>query len=105
MKKKIEIEKFNERNFGLWKMKMKVILNKENCLEAIGERRENVEDRKWEQMDEDVVSSLYLVVVDNILSNILKLQLRNFFWDTLTKLYETKSLHNKIFLKKRLYTL
>ena len=84
---------------------MKVILKKENCLEAIGERRENVEDRKWEQMDEDVVSSLYLVVVDNILSNILKLQLRNFFWDNLTKLYETKSLHNKIFLKKRLYTL
>ena len=55
---------------------MKVILKKENCLEAIGERRENIEDRKWEQIDEDVVSSLYLVVADNILSNILKLQLR-----------------------------
>jgi tyrosine-protein phosphatase YwqE len=26
-------------------------------------------------------------------------------WDTLTKLYEFKSLHNKIFLKRRLYTL
>jgi hypothetical protein len=26
-------------------------------------------------------------------------------WDTLTKLYESKFLHNKIFLKRRLYTL
>ena len=30
----------------------KVILRKENYLEAIGEKSENVEGRKWVQMDE-----------------------------------------------------
>ena len=46
MMTKFEIKKFNGGNFGLWKMKMKNILMKENCLETIGETLENVEDRK-----------------------------------------------------------
>ena len=69
---------------------------KKYFLEAICDRLENVEDKKWEQMDEDIVSSLHLVVVDNILSNISELQLIKEIWDTLTKLYEVKSLHKKI---------
>ena len=77
---KFEIEKFNGNNFGLWKMKMNAILRKENCLEAIGENLKNVE-------------------------NISKLQLTKEICDTLTKLYEAKLLHNKIFLKRKLYTL
>ena len=67
---KFEIEKFNGSNFRLWKMKMKGILRKENCLEAIGERPENVEDKKWEQMDGDVIVSIYLAIAYNILSSI-----------------------------------
>ena len=46
MMTKFEIEKFNGSNFGLWKMKMKAILRKENYLEAIGERPKNDEDKK-----------------------------------------------------------
>ena len=80
MVEKFEIKKFNGNNFGLWKMKMKVVLRKENCLEAIGENLKNVE-------------------------NISKLQLTKEICDTLTKLYEAKLLHNKIFLKRKLYTL
>ena len=67
---KFEIEKFNGSNFRLWKMKMKGILRKENCLEAIGEIPENVEDKKWEQMDGDVIVSIYLAIAYNILSSI-----------------------------------
>ena len=70
---KFEIEKFNGSNFRLWKMKMKANLRKKSCLEAIGERPKNVEDKKWEQMDGDTITSLHLAVVDNILSNILEL--------------------------------
>ena len=46
MAMKFEIEKFNGSNFRLWKMKMKVILRKENYLEAIEERLENVEGKR-----------------------------------------------------------
>ena len=56
-------------------------------------------------MDGDVIASLHLAVADNILSSILKLQSAKEIWDTFTKLYEAKSLYNKIFLKRKLYTL
>ena len=46
MAMKFEIEKFNGSNFRLWKMKMKVILRKENYLETIEERLENVEGKR-----------------------------------------------------------
>ena len=67
---KFEIEKFNVSVCRLWKMKMKAILRKENCLEAIGEIPENVEDKKWEQMDGDVIVRMYLAVAYNILLSI-----------------------------------
>ena len=46
MAMKFEIEKFNGSNFRLSKMKMKVILRKENYLETIEERLENVEGKR-----------------------------------------------------------
>ena len=46
MAMKFEVEKFNGSNFRLWKMKMKVILRKENYLETIEERLENVEGKR-----------------------------------------------------------
>jgi hypothetical protein len=40
-----------------------------------------------------------------VLSSVAEKKRAKEIWDTLTKLYEFKSLHNKIFLKWRLYTL
>ncbi|GJS99977.1 hypothetical protein Tco_0821147, partial [Tanacetum coccineum] len=49
MAAKFEIEKFNGNNFSLWKLKMKVILRKDKCLAAIGERPAEVtDDNKWD---------------------------------------------------------
>ena len=56
-------------------------------------------------MDGNVIAILYLAITDNILSSILKLQSAKEIWDTFTNLYEAKSLHNKIFLKSKLYAL
>ncbi|KAJ0039871.1 hypothetical protein Pint_26812 [Pistacia integerrima] len=79
MSTKFKIEKFNEVNFSLWKLRIKAILRKDNCLATIGGVKPvGVTDNKWKEMD------------DNAMSNLL---------------YEVKSLHNKIFLKRRLYTI
>ena len=76
---------------------MKIILRKENWLQAIGERLENGEDKKWEQMGENAISNLHLAVIDNILSNILELLSTKKNLGYFENLYEAKSLHNKIF--------
>lgn len=41
---KYKIEKFNGNNFSSWKMKMKTILKKNNCLTAIGEMPRDITD-------------------------------------------------------------
>ena len=48
---------------------------------------------------------IHLALTDEVLSSVAEKKTAKEIWETLTKLYESKSLHNKIFLKRRLYTL
>ena len=106
MAAKFEIGKFNGRNFSLWKLKIKAILTKDSYLAAISERPTTfTDDNKWNEMDENAIANLYLALADEILSSIEEKKTTKEIWDHLTKLYEAKSLHNKIFLKRKFYTL
>ncbi|KAH9781907.1 retrovirus-related pol polyprotein from transposon TNT 1-94-like protein [Citrus sinensis] len=86
-------------------MKMKAVLRKNNCLAAIGERPMEITDDKWNEIDGNAISDLHLALADGVLSSVAEKNTAKEIWDTLTKLYEAKSLHNKIFLKRKLYTL
>ncbi|KAH9673800.1 hypothetical protein KPL70_018239 [Citrus sinensis] len=85
-------------------MKMKAVLRKNNCLAAIGERPIEITDDKWNEVDGNAISDLHLTLADGVLSSVAEKNTAKEIWDTLTKLYEAKSLHNKIFLKRKLYT-
>ena len=69
MATKYGIEKFNGNNFSLWKMKMKVVLRKNNCLAAIGERPMEITDDKWNEIDGNAISDLYLALANRVLSS------------------------------------
>ncbi|GAA0185588.1 hypothetical protein LIER_32876 [Lithospermum erythrorhizon] len=56
-------------------------------------------------MDGNAIANIHLALTDKILSSIEEKKSAKEIWDHLTKLYEAKSLHNKIFLKRKLYTL
>ncbi|KAE8686521.1 Protein STRUBBELIG-RECEPTOR FAMILY 1 [Hibiscus syriacus] len=106
MTTKFDIEKFNGRNFSLWKLKMKAILRKDGCLAAINERPVDfTDDNKWNEMDGNAMANFHLALTDEVLSSIEEKKTAKEIWDHLTKLYEATSLHNKIFLKRKLYTL
>ena len=105
MAAKFEIQKFNGSNFSLWKMKIKAVLRKDNCLAAIDKRPKGITNAKWEETDGNVVANLHLALADEVLSSIAEKKSAKEIWDMLTKLYEVKSLHTKIFLKRKLYTL
>ena len=71
MVEKFEIKKFNGRNFLLWKLKMKAILRKDNCLVAISDRSSDFTDnKKWNEMDENTGANIHLALIDEILSSI-----------------------------------
>ena len=106
MAAKYKIEKFNGRNFSLQKLKMKAILRKDNCLAAISKRPEEFTyDNKQNEMDENAVADLHLALADEILSSVKEKKSSKEIQDQPTRLYEVKSIHNKIFLKRKLYTL
>ena len=74
-------------------------------LAAIDKRPEGITDAKWEETNGNAVANLHLAVADEVLSSIAEKKSAKEIWDTLTKLSEVKSLHTKIFLKRKLYTL
>jgi hypothetical protein len=105
MATKFKIEKFNGSNFSLWKLKIRAVLRKDNCLDAIDGRPADITDQKWKEMDDNAVANLHLAMADSVLSSIAEKKSAKEIWDALIKLYEVKSLHTRIFLKRRLYTL
>ncbi|GJU73838.1 hypothetical protein Tco_1265243 [Tanacetum coccineum] len=71
MATEIEIEKFNGSHFSLWKLKMKVILRKDKCLAAIGERPfEVTNDSKWDEIDENAIINPHLSLAGGVLLSI-----------------------------------
>ncbi|KAE8710792.1 hypothetical protein F3Y22_tig00110319pilonHSYRG00355 [Hibiscus syriacus] len=85
---------------------MKVILRKDGCLAAISERPVDFTDNnKWIEMDGNAMSNFHLALADEVLSSIEEKKTTKEIWDHLTKLYEATSMHNKIFLMRKLYTL
>ena len=69
---KYEIEKFNGSNFSIQKLKMKVILRKDNCLATIEERPTGITDDKRREMDDNVAVNLHLALADSILSSVVE---------------------------------
>ncbi|KAE8657742.1 hypothetical protein F3Y22_tig00116983pilonHSYRG00074 [Hibiscus syriacus] len=106
MATEFDIEKLNGRNFSLWKLKMKAIMRKDGCLAAISESPVDFTyDNKWIEMDGNAMENFHLALADEVLSSIEEKKTAKEIWDHLTKSYEATSLHNKIFLKRKLYTL
>ena len=106
MATKYEIERFNGSNFSQWKMRINAILRKDNCLAIIGDGPAKITDNaKWNEMDGNAITNIHIALADEVLSSVAEKKIAKEIWDTLTKLYQFKSLHNNIFLKRRLYTL
>ena len=64
-----------------------------------------IDDAKWNKMDDNAITYLHLALADKVLSSVEEKKTAKKYWDTVTKFYEAKSLHNKIFLKIKFYTL
>ncbi|KAG6418890.1 hypothetical protein SASPL_121096 [Salvia splendens] len=76
-----------------------------SSLVSIGVKPADMTDDKWNEVDGNAIANLHLALADGVLSSVAEKKTSKEIWDTLTKLYEAKSMHNKIFLKRRLYTL
>jgi hypothetical protein len=129
---RIEIEKFNGNNFELWKLKMEELLvDKEKWIvvdpstqptstpststQATGTQPTNTQTtstpptgmlkENWEKLDRRERSTIRLCLEDSVLLNVSGESTSKELWDKLGNLYQSKSLVNKLFLRKMLYHL
>jgi hypothetical protein len=104
---KMEIKKFNGKNFELWKLKMEDLLVKTDQWIAVDRgtapTRNSTDD--WKKMDRKTKSTIRLCLSDSVLLNVSEEATTKDLWEKLGKFYQSKSLVNKLFLRKKLYNL
>jgi hypothetical protein len=129
---RIEIEKFNGKNFELWKLKMEdLLVDKEQWIvvdpgtqpigtpststQATGTQPTSTQTTStpttgmskedWDNLDRRERSTIRLCLEDSVLLNVSGESIAKELWDNLGNLYQSKSLVNKLFLQKKLYHL
>jgi hypothetical protein len=129
---RIEIEKFNGKNFELWKLKMEdLLVDKEQWIvvdpstqptgtpststQATSTQNTSTQttstpitgmsNEDWDKLDRRARSTILLCLVDSMLLNFSGESTAKELWDKLGNLYQSKSLVNKLFLRKKLYHL
>jgi len=71
----------------------------------LGTKLMGVSDEEWNKLDRKAKSTIRLCVLDSVLLNVSEEAMMKALWDKLGTLYQSKSLVNKLFIKKRLYNL
>jgi hypothetical protein len=104
---RIEIEKFNGHNCDLWKLKIDYLLVDREQWTTIcpGTMLTGMSMKKWEKIQRRARSAIQLCLADSVLLNGLGEDSSKKLWDKLGSLYQSKSMVNKLFLKKKLYLL
>jgi hypothetical protein len=104
---KMEIEKFNGKSFELWKLKMEDLLVERDQWIAVdpGTTPTGTSVDDWKKMDWKVKRTIRLCLSDSVLLNVSEEGTTKDLWEKLGKLYQSKSLVNKLFLRKKLYNL
>jgi hypothetical protein len=103
----MEIKKFNGKIIELWKLKMEDMLVEKDQWIVVDPNTEplgtSVYD--WKILDQKVKSTIRLYLSDSVLLNVSEEATTKYLWDKLGKLYQSKSLVNKLFQRKKLYNL
>jgi len=104
---KIEIEKFNGHSFELWKLKMEdMLVDKDQSITLDpGTKPIGVSDEEWKKLDRKAKSTIRLCFLDSVLLNVSGEATVKDLCVNLGTLYQSKSLVNKLFLRKKLYNL
>jgi hypothetical protein len=104
---KMEIEKFNGKSFELWKLKMEYLLvDKYQWITMdLGTAPARTSADDWKKLDRKAKSTIQLCLLDLVLLNVSEGATTKHLWDKLGKLYQSKSLINKLFLRTKLHNL
>uniref|UniRef100_A0A2N9G795 CCHC-type domain-containing protein n=1 Tax=Fagus sylvatica TaxID=28930 RepID=A0A2N9G795_FAGSY len=95
-------------NFGLWQRRVKDLLVQQGLVKALygkTKKPEKMTDDKWEELDMKAVSTIRLLLADEVMYDVMEENSTAGIWLNLEKRYMSKSLTNKLHLKQKLYGL
>ncbi|GJU59405.1 zinc finger, CCHC-type containing protein [Tanacetum coccineum] len=102
---RFDIEKFDRNNdFGLWQIKMRALMVQQGCDAALETLLADMEAGKKTALMKKAYSTLILCLGDRVLREVTKETSAAGIWTKLSSLFMTKSLINRRYLKKKLYT-
>ncbi|GJS57668.1 retrovirus-related pol polyprotein from transposon TNT 1-94 [Tanacetum coccineum] len=102
---KFDIEKFDGTgDFGLWRIKMRALLIQHGCEAALEVLPEDMEAEAKAELNKKAHSAVILCLGNKVLREVTGETTAAGVWTKLETLYMTKSLANKLYLKKKLYT-
>ena len=106
---KFEVEKFDGRNdFSLWHVKMCALLVQQGLSKALKGKDAlptTMYDEEKDELKEKTHSAILLCLGNEVFCEVVEKDMAAKLWLRLESLYMTKSLTNRLYLKKRLYTL
>jgi hypothetical protein len=95
-------------NFGLWQRRVKDLLVQQGLVKALygkTKKPEKMTDDEWEELDMKAVSTIRLLLADEVMYDVMEENLTAGIWLNLEKRYMSKSLTNKLHLKQKFYGL
>ncbi|GKA15639.1 retrotransposon protein, putative, ty1-copia subclass [Tanacetum coccineum] len=102
---KFDIEKFDGTgDFGLWRIKMRALLIQHGCEAALEVLPADMEAEAKAELNKKAHSAVILCLGNKVLREVTGETTAAGVWSKLETLYMTKSLANKLYLKKKLYT-
>ncbi|GJX29581.1 hypothetical protein Tco_0237660 [Tanacetum coccineum] len=102
---KFDIKKFDGTDdFGLWRVKMHALLIQHGCEAALEVLPADMEAQAKAELNKKAHSVVILCLGNKVLREVIGETTAVGVWSKLENLYMTKSLANKLYLKKKLYT-
>ena len=100
----MEIDKFNGQSFELWKLKMEdLLVDKDQWIVVDpGTKPMTMSDEDWSKLDCKAKSTIRFCISDSVLLNVSAGATTKNLWVKLGTLYLSKSLVNKLFLRKKI---
>jgi hypothetical protein len=102
---KMEINKFNGKSFELWKLKMEdpLVDRDQWIMVDLGTAPTGTSADDWKELDQKAKRTIQLCLYNSILLNVSEEATCKYLREKLGNLYHSKSLVNKLFLRKKLY--
>lgn len=100
---KIPIEKFDDTNYGFWKMQIDDYLYSKDLYQPIVTKLKDMKKEMWKLLDRKTMSVVRLLLSRNISLYLGKAKTKNEMLEILSDMYEKSSAANKAHLMRNIF--